>query len=517
MVHLIRGRRLSDEEERKITTALIVSDKVLRRLISVLDPSLFDLEYSRWIVERCIEFFNNYERAPKQHIQDIYDRHKHRMREQDRDLLAEFLQRLSDDYLKKESSGLNEDYLIDEARKYLHKQAISRTNDQVKDLLERGKIEEAYERFQQGVATAREADYHWVAPLDDLKFVSEVFSDKEEPLLELGPGLGKLTGPLRRGWLIGLMGFTKRGKTWMLQEIAQWALIQRRKTVWVSLEMQSTQLSERFYKQLVAAGSHESEYIIPVFDCQFNQDGTCKRPERAGDVPFPGRFNEREDTGYVPCIWCKNELLEEYVPAVWYEKKRRPKLTQRMASEHLKKLWTLYGKNLLRMISYPEGSANIAMIRRDLKELELEENFVPDIIIIDYADILKSENSKEIGRDAINTTWLALKGLASATHTIVISPTQTNRASVEAALVKEIHTGEDKRKLDHCDIMLGITQTDEEKSIGVARIGVVEHRWEEFQRNRVYMILQQLSLGQPVLDGHIMFYIPDDKRKKRKD
>jgi hypothetical protein len=60
--------------------------------------------------------------------------------------------------------------------------------------------------------------------------------------------------------------------------------------------------------------------------------------------------------------------------------------------------------------------------------------------------------------------------------------------------------------LSHLDILSVLDQTPDEKEKGIWRIGILEHRWKKFNKRRQIMALQQLDLGQPVLDTEIIYY-----------
>ena len=45
--------------------------------------------------------------------------------------------------------------------------------------------------------------------------------------------------------------------------------------------------------------------------------------------------------------------------------------------------------NRFRYLCYPRFSASYDDIERDLKRLEIEYEFIPDVLIVDYANIMK--------------------------------------------------------------------------------------------------------------------------------
>jgi replicative DNA helicase len=161
---------------------------------------------------------------------------------------------------------------------------------------------------------------------------------------------------------------------------------------------------------------------------------------------------------------------------------------------------TMYGKDMFRVLSYPIGTANLGDIKNDLEVLEYSEDFIPDVVIVDYADILKPENTSLVGREAINETWKGLKSLAQDRHCLVVTATQANRESIGKKNVRQTHVSEDIRKLAHVDIFGVLNQTAKEKRKGVIRIGIIARRHGESDEGVQALAIQSLQIGQPFLD-----------------
>jgi replicative DNA helicase len=188
--------------------------------------------------------------------------------------------------------------------------------------------------------------------------------------------------------------------------------------------------------------------------------------------------------------------------AMWFETIQKSKLSLLDIKRTMSGFQTMYG-NGLRLKSYPAYSANIQTIKRDLEILEITEDFVPDVIIVDYADILSPESSQFEGRDRYDETWKMLKNLAAVKHCLVVTASQSNRKTLDKKDVKASDISEDIRKVAHVDAMFSLSQTPEEKSKGTMRLGVVAHRWRDFNELSHCTVLQQLQTGQVALDSEI--------------
>jgi replicative DNA helicase len=138
--------------------------------------------------------------------------------------------------------------------------------------------------------------------------------------------------------------------------------------------------------------------------------------------------------------------------------------------------------------------------------VELAEGWIPDVIIIDYADILMPEKKDLEGRDKENSTWLALKNLAQSRKAFVATASQGNRASFEMESLQEKNTSEDIRKLAHIDLAAAINQRPDEKIKGITRIAVLNHRWKKFNKSHQAMVLQNYEVGQFHLDSILIWH-----------
>jgi hypothetical protein len=159
----------------------------------------------------------------------------------------------------------------------------------------------------------------------------------------------------------------------------------------------------------------------------------------------------------------------------------------------------LFGTLMLK--SYPMTTTNLTDIKNDINALEQIESFVPDVICIDYADILGPEDSHAGDMSNINKTWQLLKNLAETKYCLVVTATQGNKASGETKNVQANQVSWDVRKNDHVDAQFALSQDPNEKRAGVLRLSNTLHRWQQFDPDRQVYVLQNLALSQVLLDS----------------
>lgn len=510
---LLRKIYKSDKEiEKRILTGLIVSDKVLSHLFPHIQSDLFELEVSKQVCKWILPYYESYKSAPKGHIKDIFEAEKSNLRKGLDEEIAQFLAKLSEEYLiEGGDETLNDDYIIQRGKDYLKERHLRKTATDINALLDIGKVKEAEELYDQRKNIIRATTYKWVKPLDDPYFVNSVFEDMDEPLFRLKGQLGNLVGDLHRGWLFAVMGPMKRGKTWDLQDVAFDSLLSRRRTAYVSMEMKDKHLAPRFYKQMTVSGDIAGDYVYPCFDCCNNQDNSCNKPIRTNRESCPPSFDPLKPGKYRSCTVCRKIETErkDYLATVWYFVAERPKLSLQDTRNSLKVFQKQFGKNLFRMISFPAFSATVEDVEDQLDQLELEEGFIPDTIITDYATIMKSTSIFKDPRHNVNEIVQHHKRLAQERNALVVTGVQSlgiGRSALTKDMQDESDIAEEARILAAVDVLMSLDQTSEEKEKGIWRMGILEHRWKKFNKRRQVMALQQLELGQPVLDTEIIYW-----------
>lgn len=500
-----RRRKVDTEIEKDIITGLIVSDSFCRDLLPICRGSYFQTDLGKLLYGWVHAYYEEYSKAPGKDIKNIYLVERKSLEEEKGEVVEKFLTNLSEGYEQKEQ--INEEYLKDYSIRYIKERALTIKVDEIKANLELNNIEEA-EKCVLDFNKITKATSNWIDPFDP-SFINKVFEETESALFYFPGRLGKFLGPMKRKWLVSFMGPMKRGKTNWLVETMFTGLMSNLKCVFISLEMSEEEVAWLSYKKITAAQEDFSGNVkIPIFDCVKNQYDTCVLPERAwhtGILDENGRIKQWSPTlPYKPCTACRTTLPKEFDPTVWYMEEEKMELSPGLALSKAKGFSDIYGRRA-RFLSYPIGTANLDKIKADLDLLEFNEDFIPDVIIIDYADLLGSEDSRLTGRESINETWKAMKRLAQERKCLVMTATQSNRESMETKTVRTVHTGEDIRKIAHVNAMISLNQTDVEKRTKQMRLGIIVHRHKDFSENELSLVLQQIDIGQFYLDAETIW------------
>lgn len=499
---LLRRRHANTDVEQSVLTGMIVSDKLLKSIMPIFNLEYFKNPFTKTVAKWVVGYYRQYELAPLAVINDLYKVNKEKLQETEAELIATFLDRLSKRY--ESSDQFNADYLIDKTLAYFKERALTLTGENILSYIEVGQMDKAELEIHEYKQISKIIT-NWTDAMEG-DFVMNNFVDTDDD--DSLNGLFKLVGPLgdhlghfERDWLVAFLAPMKRGKTFFLQEVALQAIHNRLNVAIISLEMNAQSMSNRFYRMMVGMGDKEST-VFPVFDCRSNQNGSCTLPQRTNNrVLFTNNQIPEYDkkNPYRICTECRGKDPFDYKVATWFEENKKDKISLYKVSKFTQAFKNMYGDHL-RIKSYPAYSANLETIKRDLNVLEMTEDFIPDIVIIDYADILAPEDKKVEGRDRYDETWKMLKNMAATRHCLVVTASQSNKKTLEKKNVKVVDVSEDIRKVAHVDAMYSLSQTPDEKERGVMRVGVIAHRWKDFNEKQV-IVLQNLATGQVALDS----------------
>jgi hypothetical protein len=509
--------------EKQILTAFIVSDEILHQFSNITKPEYFESTYIGDIIKWTLEYYQKHEKSPKTYIQSIFDYKvaDGKVDEAKSKLIEQLLTELSVQF--EVQNEVNVNYYADIIEEHFKRRELEITVNVVKNLIADKRVSEA-EFALVGYSKIARTREDFVNPFDEEE-IRKTFEESNQDFFRFPGQLGDFLGDFDRGWLIGLAGPFKRGKTWYAQEFAVQAMLSFRKVLFFSLEMSEKQMNERLYKRLTVTGDEAKVYRFPIFDCKHNQTGTCLRPERTNRETLyedEGGWNDLPPTftvnsTYQACSVCRHDrvLDQFYFPAMWYEARRRPEYDERRIALKLRQLKMYFP--YIRYKCYPRFSANVGDMRRDVQMLEWLYDFIPDVIVVDYADILRPEEGASEGFEKEDRTWIALSQLAMERNCLVVTPTQVTKAGQDAAQIGVKHQARWVGKMGHVDAMFALNQTEKEQNKGLMRFSTIAHRHNKFSPSHNCLVLQNLDLGQPHLDSEIQRFEERDEDEDELD
>jgi len=144
--------------------------------------------------------------------------------------------------------------------------------------------------------------------------------------------------------------------------------------------------------------------------------------------------------------------------------------------EVLKK-YTQMAPNLGRLIvkQYPMNFATVYTLRSHLERCILR-GMKPDMVIIDYADVMRSTRQYDSPRHELKLVYEELRSLAVELAMPVWSASQSNKDGAQSEVIDVTNMSEAYGKAFVADVILSISRRAFEKASGTARIFIAKNR-----------------------------------------
>ncbi len=473
----MRRRKVSGGLERQFLIGLVVSKPFLASAAPVLDTDLLQSSPLRLIAKWCLDYWTKYSEAPGKNIEAVF--HKwvdtEERDEDEVDAVSALLEGLSKEH--DSAPTLNVPHLLDELGKYLSLQKLTKLNEALDTHLATGDQDEALRQVIQfsSVDLGLGAG---INPMMDRAAWERAFAAPAEPLIEFPGDAGRfLNHALTRDALVGIQAPEKRGKTFWCVEFVIRALRARRKVALFEVgDLSESQIMRRLGVRLSAAPMYRDQCgVIQV------PDGMERVNAEEGEVPVELSYKQHK-APHVVTRRSSLRAVRKFMRGCGLDR-RTPHL---MLSVHA------------------NSSINVKGIEGLIERWEHERGFVPDVVVIDYPDILLPEDTKKEFRHQVNDTWKALRRMSQERHCLVIAPTQANTMSYDVDTQTMKHFSEDKRKGAHVTAMLGLNQTPAEKKVGVMRLNWILLREADFNVQRCLCVGQCLALGRAFCCGRLL-------------
>lgn len=125
--------------------------------------------------------------------------------------------------------------------------------------------------------------------------------------------------------------------------------------------------------------------------------------------------------------------------------------------------------------SYPTNSASIYTIKTHIERLSLK-GFKPDIVIIDYADIMRSSRQFDSLRHELKLVYEELRALAMEMNLPIWTASQSNREGANSEVIDMTNMSEAYGKAMICDVIVSVSRRAQEKASGWGRLYIAKNR-----------------------------------------
>ena len=415
-----------------------------------VNPTHFDSDVVQDIVRLCYKYYDNFKEPINENLFLDLKNFISNINRREKELYYKYIEKIN------KITPPNVGYIISKISDFVKQKEFEQAADNFTDLIERKRFDDARSlmltalkagitKYERGLeyASTKVPTYH-------LK--------ENEILMTTGiTELDRIINGYKREEFICFLGGAKGKKTWSLVHLGKQALRSGLNVVHITHEVSAEEVEKRYD---MSFGSLTSEY---------NQT----------DVTYRYYDENGLETN-------KNIILRDTVNNIDAVLKVRDKIKSVTGRLMIKK--------------YPMGSCTMTMIEQYLDYLELYENFIPDVVINDYVDIMSLGGSDNIAtRDKLNNAYIMHKKLADERNILVATVSQANRQAIRKETMSMKDFAEDIRKAANVDLAIALVETDEEAESGIMRLWVLANRTG--LQDRGCGISLNLQVGQFAIDS----------------
>lgn len=440
--------------QESVLTLLCFDDDAVPLVTTKIDVGLFESDIYKDIATAAVEYYEEFREAPKAHISNLLEE---KIKGKNDRLGKLYEMKLKALYQAKDE--VNSKYVLGELDKFVKRQRLKVAIVEAADLIKADEVGEAEERIEKALRTNIDT-FDPGLDFSDTEgmlgfFESEVESYKTgiKPLddINLGPAPGEL---------FIVLGPANRGKTWALTHLGKWCAIQKLKVLHISLEMSEEKMAQRYIQSIFAMGRRESK----IKYAKFMEDEM-------------GRMS-----------------------GIGFEELTRPTLKDKNAKEYLMSMLDGEARSRsgvgnrfrLRLKRFPTNGLNMRGLEAYLDGMERYHGFMPDVIILDYADLM-TINSDRLRIDT-GIIYKELRRIAVERNIAMVTASQSNRLGEDAKTLTLKHLAEDYSKAATADNIIAYSQTAAEQKLGLARLFIAKARNEA--RAQTILISQAYNMGQ---------------------
>ncbi len=264
-----------------------------------------------------------------------------------------------------------------------------------------------------------------------------------------------------RGQVYVLLAGYKKGKSWLLQQLARAAIEGARWNVaHASLENRIGQLKPRYMQTWLAAAKREDLYIHP-------------------EMEVSDKFR-LEDIQY-----------DVVRPKLAFSNPKHHKKLREMVESLRPRFNHLYLQEFI------SGALTVSQLERWLDLIEDREGFIPDMLMVDYPKLMKLDMRDP--RISMGQIWVDLRRVAGERNIAVVAVDQGNREGQTAKTMRGTHASEDISPLRTVDAVMTYSQTEQEKRMGLARLHAEASRTDI--DGFTVLISQAYTVGQFALES----------------
>jgi hypothetical protein len=446
------------DHARRVLIGMVTNPVFCARIASQWKPpGLFDSDWANQIGTWCVRYCLEYNKAPNTAIEPLMAEWVERANPKQEvvDAVESFLVGLSDEMER--MGDLETGYLLDIAGRYFNKVKMTAVLEAATADLSYGDVEKAKGRIE-GLRPVELAQGSYCEPSNDFSVWTKAFSTEERRSLVMYPGaVGRFfDGAWLRGELYSFMAPEKTGKTeWLIDFTVRALRCKNRVAFFDSGDSSIDEILMRLGKRL----SFTSEY-----------GGTVSVPVEWPDEDDLPRWEDR--------VVAATDPVRSYEMMGVVSRNRKA----------------------FRLASYPNSTLSVSQLSATLDDWG-RDDWRPDVVVVDYADILLPPSGFSDGLEKIDEMWKALRRLSQEKNILVVTATQADAASYtqKGLLGKQNFSGR-KTKLSHVNGMIGINVSEDDRNRHMAKLNWIARRRNVHQRSRNWVsVAGNYVMGNPII------------------
>jgi hypothetical protein len=518
---MIKMETVVSDDEMIILAFMVMNDDVaqsaLRRYKSGELKTRHFSEYFRPVFRALIKYIGSFGKGPRFTVETLFN--KMRISDEERDVVGEYLERIAAEYSRIEADeSVEPEYVSGELiPDFIREQEGRLLIEKIETAIDSGRIYAVDEAIDEYTSISEE---EWdnsmgaTAPFSQEAIESYYAADAEDKIvLRLDGPIGAVIPPLCRKKLTAITGVEKSGKTTWMGDLAWRSIISSKaKVLWINCEMDDEDLREYFWRRLTQTASdkeHAGRRIFPVFDCLNNQLDRCeimKRSLNGGRLFETGKITTfTQNRNWKICTKCRNQKTrfqkptKIFIPAIWFDQIRLRQIRRRTIARAIS-LNRTFKLNRLRIKTFPRLAVKFTDVERFITGYMKRNSFKPDLLVLDYPDIIAPEEGKLLDRQNVDFIWKKCAGLTHELDCATLVADQATKAARSKRNIERDDTSESKTKDAHLDVRVTLNMTDEEEEIGIQRIGILYRRKGKRTTSQV-MVTQRKESGEVMLDN----------------
>lgn len=447
---------ISGSLQENILTLLCFDEKNAPLIVNTVEVGMFESDFFKEVAKAAIDYYRQYKEPPKEHIADILES---KMNDSKNPKTGEIYKRIITNLFHTKDS-VNSIYVINQLTAFIRKQTLKSAIMEAVSQVKEGNIDSAETALNKALKTQIKVFDRGISFTDTKKSLQFFHQNIQAYPTGIKHLDDENIGPAP-GELFVILAPPNKGKTFCMVQIGKACAMARLKVLHISLEMSEPLMAQRYMQTFFSLSKRKAEITVNRF----------VHDER-------GRLT----------TFTTEEL-------------KRPTLQDsNMESQLTTKLNKLKNRIQLEIKRFPTGALTVDGLEAFLDGNERLYGFTPDVLLLDYADLMKLDYKNL--RTSTGEIYKELRRIAVERNIALVTASQANRLGEDSRVITLKHLAEDYSKAATADNIIAYCQTPAEANLNLARLFMAKARNEE--RNQTILISQAYRIGQFCMDSTLI-------------